>query len=149
MEQERELGWQDTIVKDAEEYPLWEDGDYHFIVESFERARTQGTGKLPPCNMAKLTIKVINLDTNDSIKLTHQLILHSKMEWKLSEFFSAIGQKKKGEPLQMNWNLVPGSNGTCHLCINKYIDKNGVEKTNNKIDKFYPVEEKTYTYGDF
>lgn len=37
----------------------------------------------------------------------------------------------------MNWNAVVGANGRCKVIINKYIDKNGNEQTNNQVDTFY------------
>ena len=33
----------------------------------------------------------------------------------LSAFFGAIGQKKHGEPLRMNWNSVIGAKGVCRI----------------------------------
>jgi len=47
--EERELGWEDIISKDADEYEyaLLPEGDYNFTVESFERGRHPGSEKLP------------------------------------------------------------------------------------------------------
>ena len=38
----------------------------------------------------------------------------------LSAFFGAIGLKKKGEPLKMNWNEVAGKEGVCKLGQREY-----------------------------
>ena len=130
---EREFGWDDTIQKDNE-FILLPAGDYEFEVEKFERGRYNGGEKMPACNMAKLTIKVFASDGRVA-SITHSLFLHSRTEWKLSEFFAGIGQKKKDEPLRMNWNLVPGARGRCKVGIKKY---NGNDY--NEIKKFYPSD---------
>lgn len=128
---EREFGWDDTIQKDND-FIVLPEGDYDFEIEKFERARYNGGEKFPPCNLAKLTIRVFGSDGR-AASVTHSLFLHSRTEGKLSEFFAAIGQKKKGEPLRMNWNLVPGAKGRCKLGIKKYKDNDY-----NEIKKFYP-----------
>lgn len=38
----------------------------------------------------------------------------------LSAFFGAIGQKKKGEPLKMNWQTIIGSRGVCKVGMRTY-----------------------------
>ena len=58
---EREFGWDDAIEKDSE-FELLPEGDYDFEVTGFERARHNGSDKLPPCNKAVLTIKLIGAD---------------------------------------------------------------------------------------
>lgn len=130
---EREFGWEDEIEKESE-FVLLPEGDYQFKVESFERSRSNGEGKLPPCNMAVIKIRVDGKD-NQSTLITYNLVLHSSLEWKISEFFAGIGQKKKGEKLRMNWTMVPGSTGRCKLGKKIY---NGNEY--NEIKKFYPKD---------
>ncbi len=132
---EREFSWDDEIEKDGGEYPLLPEGDYNFTVKSFQRGRHSGSKKLPPCNKAELTITIWG--ENESVDVKHNLFLHSKVEGMLSAFFTAIGQKKHGEKLKMNWNAVVGATGKCHVYVDKYTGKNGVEYTSNKIKKFY------------
>lgn len=137
---ERELGWDDTIERDGGgEYVLLAPGDYNFTVTKFERARFQGSANLPPCNQAKLEITIHSPEHGDVI-VFHNLFLHTKTEGLLSAFFTAIGQKKKGEPLRMNWNTVVGSKGRCQIEHNKYT-KDGREYVNNQIKRFYPYED--------
>lgn len=146
---DRELGWDDTIEKDANEFILLPEGDYDFIVESFERGRHNGSDKLPPCNKAVLKI---HIDApQGSVTLTHNLFLHTITEGMLSAFFSSIGQKKKGEPLRMNWNMVPGARGKLKLGVRKYKTQDGEERTSNDIKRFYPREGNapSFTPGNF
>lgn len=139
MNEERELQWDDTIQKENDFVTIPE-GDYTFMVESFERGRyTQKEGgRLPSCNMAILKLKIDS--ENGPAYIYHQLYLHSKMESRLSEFFMAIGQKKKGEALKMNWNAVPGSAGRAHITLDS--DKEDPDKKFNHVKKFYPKEDK-------
>ncbi len=139
----RELDWNDEI-KEESSFVLLPEGDYLFEVESFERGRSKGTANVPASKMAILKIKI--LSDLGQCQITYNLILHSKLEWKLSEFFMSIGQKKKGEPLKMNWQFVTGARGKCHVCQEPY---NG--NVYNKISKFLvPGEEKpSFTSGKF
>lgn len=136
---ERELSWDDTIEKEGGEYILLPPGDYNFTVTKFERARFNGSANLPPCNQAKLEITIHSPEHGDVI-VFHNLFLHTKTEGLLSAFFTAIGQKKKGEPLRMNWNAVVGAKGRCQIEHYKYT-KDGRELVNNQIKRFYPYEE--------
>lgn len=145
---DRALDWGDTIEKDSNEFILLPEGDYNFVVESFERGRHNGSEKLPPCNKAILKLR-IDTDKGTAI-LTHNLFLHTKTEGMLSAFFEAIGQKKKGEKISMNWNLVPGATGRARIGIQTYKGKDGDDRQSNNIKKFYPKENKpAFTAGTF
>ncbi len=131
---ERELGWDDQIEKDGPEYVILPEGDYDFEVTAFERGRHNGSEKLPPCNMATVSIK-IEVPEGTAI-INHKLFLHSKTEGMLCSFFTAIGQRKKGERVTMNWNAVVGARGRC-----KVGNRQWDGKTFNEIKKFYePVD---------
>jgi len=132
---ERELGWDDTIENDNS-FTLLPAGDYDFIVRGFERARHNPgpNGKLPPCNKAVLTIEVT--DGTQRATIMHNLFLHSRCEGMLCEFFTAIGQRRHGEQLRMNWQAVAGSRGRCKVGVREY---NG--KQYNEIKRFYEPKE--------
>ncbi|HEN2245527.1 TPA: hypothetical protein ACGQHX_001031 [Streptococcus agalactiae] len=121
---EREFGWDDTIQEDAKEFIKLQPGDYVFTVTDFERARhtpnPQKPGKLPACNKAVISLEI---ETDEGVtSLKHNLFLHSSTEGMLSAFFGAIGQKKHGEPLKMNWNTVVGATGVCSVKNRTYND---------------------------
>lgn len=137
----RELDWDDNIEKDSD-YVVLPEGDYEFVVESVERARHPGSDKLPPCNKAIVKLRIDS--QYGTAVIHHNLYLHTNMEGLLSAFFTAIGQKKKGEKLKMNWTSVPGSKGRAHVAPDPY---NG--NTYNKVKKFYPKEEKQFKAGEF
>ena len=137
----REIGWDDEIQKDSD-YVILPEGDYDFVVESYERARHPGSDKLPACNKAIVKLRIDS--KYGTVSINHQLFLHTNTEGMLSAFFTAIGQKKKGEKLRMNWNLIPGSTGRAKVGPKEY---KGNEY--NEIKKFYPKEEKQFRAGEF
>ncbi|MFH5185756.1 hypothetical protein ACHHV8_25620 [Paenibacillus sp. TAB 01] len=137
---ERELGWDDEIQKEGGEFSVVPAGDYNFTVTKFERGRFTGSDKMPACNQAKLELTVHSPDHGDVV-IFHNLLLHTKTEGFLSNFFAGIGQKKKGEPLRMNWNAVVGARGRLKLVINKFTGKDGVERTNNEVKTFYAADD--------
>ena len=143
------LGWNDEITKD-DEFELLPAGVYDFKVESLERGYFDGSEKMSACPKADLTLIVHDPVTGKEGKIFESLFLHSKSEWRLSQFFTAIGQKKKGEPLRMDWNKVPGSSGRLELTVNEYTSKkDGSKRQNNRVGRYLPKEIKTFTPGQF
>ena len=130
----RELGWDDEIQRD-ESFQVLPEGDYAFTVSKFERGRHGGSAKVPPCNKAILTIAVAS--PAGSGQIAANLFLHTNFEWKLCQFFTAIGQRRHGEPLRMNWNTVAGSTGVCHVGVRKWTGNDGRERESNEITEFY------------
>lgn len=118
---EREFSWDDTIQKDSE-FVFLPDGLYWFTVKSYERGRhtpnPQNPGKLPAC--PKATVHLTIVANEGETELRHNLFLHSSTEGMLSAFFGAIGQKRKGEPLRMDWNAIIGKVGVCKVGSREY-----------------------------
>lgn len=134
-----ELDWDSEIENEGSEFIVAEPGDYDFVVTNFERGRFQGSAKMPPCNQAKLTIRLEIPGCEGICEIKHNLFLHSKTEWRLCEFFTAIGQRKSGQRVAMNWNAVVGARGRCN--VSKESFESNKDKTilwTNKIKKFYP-----------
>lgn len=141
---EREIGWDEEISKESDEFILLPAGDYDFTVSDFERARHAGSTKLPPCNKAIITLKIETPEGTAYVK--HNLFLHTKTEGMLSAFFIAIGQKKHGEPLRMNWSTVIGSKGRCKVDVREWTGNDGEVRKSNEIKKFYePSQNNTAT----
>lgn len=135
----RELGWEDEIIEEGSPFEPLPEGDYEFTVSKVERTRYEGSDRIPACNMAKVTFTIWGADR--SADIIENFYLNSKTEWKISAFYLAIGLKKHGEPVKMQWNAVSGRKGKCRLEINKYTDKNGNPARNNRIKKFYAYDE--------
>lgn len=135
----REFGWDDEIVNE-ESFTLLPAGDYEFEVVKYDRARHEGSAKVPPCNKAIVTFRLCDPVSGQTTELTENFLLCSTLEWKLSQFFLSVGLKKHGEPLRMNWAAAAGRRGFCKVIVNKYM-KDGAERENNRIDKFYAYDE--------
>lgn len=132
----REYDWNDTIENDSE-FVLLPEGDYNFLVKGFERARHQGSEKLPPCNKAVVSIEVSDAKGHRAT-IQHNLFLHSSCEGMLCEFFTGIGARKHGEKLRMDWNRVVGSRGRCKVTIREWTsNKTGEKMQGNQIRRFY------------
>ena len=146
---ERELGWDEQITKEGSEFVLLPEGEYDFEVKSFTRGRHTGSAKLPPCNKAILKIEVT--DGQRTAVIEHNLFLHTKVEGLLSQFFIAIGQKKHGEPLNMNWNSVIGAKGRCKVRVDEWKGNDGRDYKSNKIASFLEPKnvQPTFTPGAF
>lgn len=144
----RELGWEDEVKEEGGDFEPFPKGIYDFTVVSMERARFAGSDKTAACNMAKLDL-LVKVPGEVDRHVFENLLLNSKFEWKLGQFFISIGQKKPGEPLKPNWNTVPGSTGRAEFYIDTYTNKNGKQVKNNKVDKFLPLEQKSFTAGTF
>lgn len=144
----REIGWDEEISEERQDYEPLPPGVYTFKVYSMERGRFAGSEKMGPCNMASLDLVVEDAEGKKR-HVFDSLYLHKKAEWKLSQFFLCIGQKKTGVPLKPNWNEVPCSQGKVELVINSYTDKNGNPKKNNRVSKYLPYEPKKFTAGSF
>lgn len=129
----REYSWDDEI-QNEDAFTLLDAGDYEFEIVKFERARHEGSEKIPPCNKAVVTFKV------GGTALTENFLLCSTLEWKLSQLFLSVGLKKHGEPLRMNWQALPGKRGVCKVIVHKYM-KDGSEREINRIDKLYAYDE--------
>lgn len=145
---DRELGWDDEISKESEDFIVLPAGDYNFSISSFERARHPGSEKLPPCNKAVVTVRI---ETDQGVaSIRHNLFLHTKTEGMISNFFEGIGLKKKGEPIRMDWNRVIGQTGRCRVSVHNYKNKDGEDRQSNNITKFYPKDNKpAFTPGSF
>jgi hypothetical protein len=136
MSDDRVLGWDDEISNDSSSQSVvFPPGDYSYEIVNLVRGRhipkADGTGKLPECPKAEITVRVYGPNGEHS-DLKEQLFLHSRCEGMLCSFFRSIGQRKHGEPLRPNWSTVIGSKGRCRLAHRTYkVD--GEEKKANDI----------------
>ena len=119
------LDWDSEVTNEQREFVLLPAGDYLFTVQSFERARYEGSAKLPPC----------------------RLYLHTKTQGLLGAFFESIGQCKRGETFRPRWNEIVGAQGMCRLGVREYTKQSGPHAGEtgqaNEIEKFLPRPEPT------
>lgn len=145
------MGWDDTIENDSN-FVLLPEGDYDFEITGFERKRFDGSKKMSACPMAALSVK-LSSKTNPELgtsTINHNLFLNRKCEGLLCAFFTAIGDRKHGEPLRMNWTAVKGKKGRCKVGVREWTANDGSKKQSNEIKKFYePTEAPTTSAKGF
>ena len=135
----RALGWDDEIENDGEDFTMIPEGDYSFEVAKFERARFNGSDKMPACNKAVLGIEIIDEDGKTLTTINHNLLLHSRSEWQICQFFRSIGARSHGEKVKMDWNNVVGKQGRCKVIHKKQKSNKDASKevVFVNIAKFY------------
>ncbi|MCD7920916.1 MAG: hypothetical protein LUG27_00435 [Clostridiales bacterium] len=138
------LDWGDPINDgNRSMYNLLDEGDYPFTVTEMRRGRTSGTGKLPPCNRAELTL-CVEPEPGKTVNVKCDLILHTSVEWRLAAFFRCIGAKRKGEQTDMDWQAVKGARGYGHFKPKAFTGRDGKEHKVNECTKFYDYDERNF-----
>lgn len=143
----RALDWDSAIENDGGGmYDMLEPGTYTFKVIEMARERFGGSPKTPPCPQASLTIELY--DTKGNIgRAFDNILLSTNAEWKLCQFFTAIGQRKHGERLVPNWDKVVGASGTCQVGKDTYT-KDGQEREKNVIKRYLEPVDTTPKYAE-
>ena len=126
--------WTWEIKDDGSEFKPMKPGIYPAIISRFEQAEHLGSPKIPPCPKAILTLAVDSGEGTVDVKTT--LLVHRKMEWKLSEFFRSIGRKRHGEPLQMDWSNLVGQKLLVKIAPRTYPGSDGETRVTNNVERF-------------
>lgn len=134
-----ELGWNDQIEQDNGEFTVIPAGDYDYTIIKFERKRFEAKGKVEECNMAVITAQ-INKAGEECGVVSENFFMLKRFEWKLSQLFRSIGQKKHGEPLIMDWTKVEGATGRCKITTRKYKKSDNSDGESNNVEFLDPVE---------
>jgi len=138
MSEGQAYDWDQRVDKPNEdgEFTILPPGEYAFECVKMERARHEGSANLPPCNKAVVYLKFNGGDLGTTT-LKNNLFLHSKCDGLLCQFFLAIGHRKHGEVLQMDWARVVGSRGVAKLKIRNYRKKGDAQDRQiNDINRF-------------
>lgn len=133
------LDWDGEIQQESS-WELLPEGDYAFIVEKVERGRfsPKPNSKIPACNQATVTF-IVGGQT-----LTDNFPLHTKMEWKISALYAAVGMKQQGEKVRMNWPGIVGRTGYVHVGVREWKKDDGTTGQSNDMRKFYVPWDKDY-----
>lgn len=139
---DRELDWDEEISNDSSSFVLLPEGDYPYTVTKMERARYEGSAKVPPCRMAKLTVTLHGGDKGEG-SATVRLFLLSRLQWKIAELFVSLGlANPDDETLRMQWDKVEGATGLCHVQVREYTKQSGAHAgetgQSNEIARFLP-----------
>jgi len=123
-----------TIENDGGDFRTLPEGIYPFTVKKLEKAFFNGSNSIPPCPRANLTLRVgVGAEVSD---VTDGLLLDDTLEWKLCQFFLAIGDRKHGERLNVNWDAVEGKSGWVQIEHREYTDKEGNDKVANQVARY-------------
>ena len=140
----RMIDWDDEITDDGEysgeETAILPEDNYPFEVIKVEKAFFDGSDKIPPCNMAKVYLRIDGGELGKGL-CVEQIFLLEKMEWKAASFLRSIGLKKHGEPIA--WRQLThcdGETGRCRVIVDEY-KKNGEIRKSNKVKNFFDKEE--------
>ena len=113
---DRELDWDDEITNDGG-FVLLPEGDYPYTITKFERARYNGSSKVPPCRMAQLTVAIHGGD-NGETSVNCKFFLLKNFQWKLSELFVSAGlADPDAETIRMQWDRIQGATGLCKILV--------------------------------
>ena len=126
--------WTWEIKNDGEEIKPMKPGIYPARISRFEQGDHMGSAKIPPCPKAILTLAVDS--GNGPVEVKTTLLVHPRMEWKLSEFFRSIGRKRHGEALRMDWSNLVGQKLLVRIGPRSYVGSDGETHVANNVERF-------------
>lgn len=122
------MDWDSPLVED--EYNVLPRGEYLFSVKRMIKTVSEGDKTRGAC-MAKLELLIYDLaDTAFEKPLGigfDNLILHKDTQWKVCQFFIAIGERKSGERIIPPWDMVPASTGRAIFFPQKFNGKESMK----------------------
>ncbi len=142
------LDW-DSPIEPGNAFVVLPEGLAEFEVLKFAPVRKE-MGKLGVCNVAVVTLLLKSaVDGTEDTKDVN-LPLHRKMQFKLYQFFTAIGQRKHGdeEAFVPNWKAVEGETGKCMIKHRAWTGRDGKERTDYDVEAFLTEEEASAPAGD-
>lgn len=131
------LDWDSAIDAVESEFIILPAGVYPFQITNMERKIYDGQSEHIPngTKFVEITLKIASEKGDVSVK--DSIFMLKKWQWKLTQFFSGIGQNVViGQPFQPNWQTVVGSFGTVEIEVNKYKNREGNERENNRVKKY-------------
>ena len=131
------LSWDAEITTDSEGFIILPEGDYTFEVQKLDKEFYQGNSEKIGQGCPTAVLGLVIRTPQGAASVQDKLYLCQNMEWKLSAFFRAIGQKQHGKTFKMDWNRVIGSEGKCRLRVDKWIGNDGKERSSNKVERYY------------
>lgn len=140
MTEEKKQGfdWGDSIDPTQSTRVLLPAGPAVFNVMDLKRERKE-FGKYGVQNIAVVELMVSTMEAGyDAQEMTVNLPLINDLKWKITNFFTSIGQRKHGDAGEFtpNWAKVVGSTGSCVLEHRDYTTKKGTKVTIADVKEF-------------
>lgn len=113
----RAMDLDERISYDGADFSTIPDGVWPFTVKAVSIVNYKGGKNIPPCNAARVTLRVgygaDMTDVSDNIYL--YVDDNGNSNWNIAAFYRAIGYKRHGEEVQMNWSpeFLVGKRGWC------------------------------------
>ena len=126
------------VQNDGESFTTLPEGDeVEFTVQEIEKGRNKAGDK--PQVTLKLAVQSVNGHGRTNVK--DYITMTRRSEWKLCEFFTALGLRTHGEKLALRWDIV-GMSGRATVTVDSFTGKMGDTLTSNKIKHYLePVVE--------
>ena len=121
-----------NLTLDDNSFKTIPDGDYHFIVESYEV--TYATWDKVPPNTQQITVTMEIPYKGEMITITKDLYLCRKFMFVVRQFAESIGLVPEQGRANVDLTLMNGMEGICSVSTQE--SKNGNEY--NRIETFYP-----------
>lgn len=111
-------GWDSEVAVTDDERVVFDEGEYSFVVDDFQRTMVNNSAKYKGAPQADYTLKVTRSD-GVSIKVHERIILDSNFDWKINRFFSAIGMRtdENKDTFKPDWQGCIGKSGTVVLSV--------------------------------
>lgn len=133
------FGWNDE-VEEGGGFTVLPEGPAAFTVVDFARERKEYK-TLGEINVAVVTLHCVCDDEGVEGAVVCNLALHRKVQFKLFQFFTAIGQRKHGEGmLKPDWTKVKGASGRCVLGVREWERRDGGKGYSNEVTRFLDPE---------
>lgn len=132
------LDWDQAEADDSGSFELLEPGEYAFMVKGIRRERYEGGAKIGPCPRAVVEMLVTKPDGSGLAEMEESLLLHSKTEFRIAQFFKALGFRKDPETgrVPVRWNEVEGKEGRLRLGVRTFSKKDGGEGKANQVEEW-------------
>jgi hypothetical protein len=152
------FGWNEAVdpTNQGSDFVILPEGEAFFTVTKLERTRKE-FGKFGTINVAIISLMVTSadVDADTPVEVKEQIGLHRDLEWKITQFFTALGHRKHGDTGKFvpDWSKIVNESGRCVIQHRKYAkrtDAPGVQSgTSNDIKEFIAPEEENATTTRF
>ena len=134
----------DFAAQESDRNPVLPEGDYRFEIAKVERAHHNGTGKVPACHKAIVTLRIFTPQGDVMIKENYYLLNEDWRIRMMTSFFASIGLADRatvesGGRIKPNWSMeIAGRRGVCHIAPRTY-ERDGKTYQTNDLKELYPV----------
>jgi len=125
--------------RQREVFELLQAGKYYFkVLDAREGMQAQGVTNGAP--FLEVRIGFANRDGKLTTAFWEKLIFHESIEWKVDRFLESIHWEGLEPDQELELDIKPvdtiGRRGLCEIEVNRYTDKSGQPRENNRIKQW-------------